>query len=427
MKLFTDRILTLLKRVHDDSLYRNSLYLMAGTAAMAVFGFLFWIIAAKFYTPEQIGLTTAFISVVTLIGNFSLLGLNTALIRYLPTSTQKSQKINTALTVAGIAAGAIACVYFIGINIFSPKLSFLLSTPLGPVGTAGILIFFFILSTVNFLTDSVFIAFRQTQYILFVNTLMSILKISLMIALASFGIYGIVGSNIVAIVFASLLSVFFIIRAYRFPVLPALNMHIIRQVFRYSIGNYVSGFINMLPGYILPILITNTHEAHQTAYFYMAQMTAGFLYIIPQSTTSSLFAEGSYTDGKLRQLLLQAAKATGALLAPALVALLVFHPLILQLIGASYVTNSSTLVVILSINSIPVALNFLIANLLRIKHAIRLLVYITIAQSTVTLIYAVATIHLGIIHAAWSLFVGQIVGVILGSICIRIVLSRKLS
>src|SRR5664279_5323018 len=39
----------------SDSLYRNSIYLMASTGIMAFFGFFFWIINARLYKPEQVG------------------------------------------------------------------------------------------------------------------------------------------------------------------------------------------------------------------------------------------------------------------------------------------------------------------------------------------------------------------------------------
>ena len=40
----------------NDSLYRNSIYLILSTAVMGGFGFIFWIIAARLFTLEQIGL-----------------------------------------------------------------------------------------------------------------------------------------------------------------------------------------------------------------------------------------------------------------------------------------------------------------------------------------------------------------------------------
>ena len=73
----------------NDSLYRNSFYLMLSTGVMAVFGFFFWMINARLYSTEQVGIVATFISIITLITSYSILGLGNGPIRYLLTSEKK--------------------------------------------------------------------------------------------------------------------------------------------------------------------------------------------------------------------------------------------------------------------------------------------------------------------------------------------------
>ena len=47
------------QRLSKDPLYRNSMYLMATSVVSAGFGFLFWILAAKLYPKEDVGIATA--------------------------------------------------------------------------------------------------------------------------------------------------------------------------------------------------------------------------------------------------------------------------------------------------------------------------------------------------------------------------------
>jgi O-antigen/teichoic acid export membrane protein len=68
---------------------------MLSKGVMAVFGFFFWIINARLYSAEQVGIGTTIISTMTLIPSFSILGLGNGLIRYLPTSERNNKKINT--------------------------------------------------------------------------------------------------------------------------------------------------------------------------------------------------------------------------------------------------------------------------------------------------------------------------------------------
>ncbi|GAI92246.1 unnamed protein product, partial [marine sediment metagenome] len=53
---------------------------MLSTGVMAVFGFFFWIINARLYSAEQVGIGTTLIPIMTLISSFSILGLGSGLI-----------------------------------------------------------------------------------------------------------------------------------------------------------------------------------------------------------------------------------------------------------------------------------------------------------------------------------------------------------
>ena len=48
-----------LKQLIHAPLYANAIYLMATSASTAVLGFVFWILVARFYTPEAVGLGSA--------------------------------------------------------------------------------------------------------------------------------------------------------------------------------------------------------------------------------------------------------------------------------------------------------------------------------------------------------------------------------
>ena len=105
-----------IKAIFKDSLYSNSLFLMISTGVMSVFGFVFWIICARLFTAEEVGLATTIISVMGLITSFSLLGLGTGLIRYLPNSERKNDKINTCFTLVGVVSVIVTTIFILGMN-----------------------------------------------------------------------------------------------------------------------------------------------------------------------------------------------------------------------------------------------------------------------------------------------------------------------
>ena len=82
----------------SDKLFANSLYLFSSTVVMSVLGFVFWLINSHLFSAQQVGLATTLISVMTLITNFSMIGLNIGLIKYLPLTDQRSDRILSVVT-----------------------------------------------------------------------------------------------------------------------------------------------------------------------------------------------------------------------------------------------------------------------------------------------------------------------------------------
>jgi O-antigen/teichoic acid export membrane protein len=372
-------------KLMSDSLCKNSIFLMLSTGVMAVFGFVFWIINARLYSPEQVGLATTLISVMTLISNFSLLGLGNGLIRYLPTSNRKNQKINTVITLVALTSFNFSVIYLVGINFFSPSLAFIQRNAL----FAGLFISFIVFTAIAALIDNIFIAYRSTVYVLIKNTLFSITKIILPLFLISLGAFGIFTSIGVAIIVSVLLSIVFLVYRFNYKIIPTVDKIVIKRIFRFSLGSYIAGFIGSLPQMILPILITNSLGPKFSAYFYMDTMIANLLYIIPMSVSQSLFAEGSYSETQLRALFQKAIRITALILTPAIIIVFFFGNHILMAFGTAYSDEGALLLKLLSLSAIFISINYIGASLLNIKHKIRSLILINIVGAVTLLILSI--------------------------------------
>jgi O-antigen/teichoic acid export membrane protein len=123
---------------------------MLSTGVMAVFGFFFWMINARLYSAEQVGIGTTLISIMTLISSFSLLGLGNSLIKYLPTSDKKNEKINTSFMLVGLTSIFII-INTIGGAILNIKHKIKLLILLSLINTTIILSLSVILIKMNFL------------------------------------------------------------------------------------------------------------------------------------------------------------------------------------------------------------------------------------------------------------------------------------
>lgn len=399
------RLVRTFHHFHSDSLYRNSLYLMISTFSMSVFGFFFWIICARLYTTKQIGLATTLISITVLITSFSLLGFNSSLIRYLPKAPNKNAIINTVFTLVTLASLVFGIIYLIGIPWFSPRLLFILHSPLYRVlFVAGMVIF-----AVNSVSDSVFIAYRATVYIVVYNFLFSLVKLVVPIFLVSLGALGIYSAVIAGSLTAFACTLFFLGRYFQYQPAVTINSAIIRETARFTFGNYIAGFLSGLPQLILPIIITNKLGAHESAYFYMSFMIANLIYIIPQSATKSLFAESSHTELELMVHVKKSIRITALILIPAVLIGLIAGKYILLVFGKDYSVEGLRFLQILLVSSVFMTIKSIGTAVLNVQHRLKALLFNNIIFVVSILGLSVVFMPYGLEGIGYAWMIGNII------------------
>jgi len=405
------------KYLVNDSLYKNSFYLMLSTAVMAFFGFFFWIINSKIFPTEQVGIATTLLSVLNLIASISLLGLNSGIIRFLPVSERRNEEINTSFTLSSILALVASVVFLIGLNLFSPTLIFLKNNFIYLI----LFVFFAIVATLNVLVESVFVAYRTTSYILIKNILLSISKLILPIFLLTLGAYGILMSAGIASSIGLIIGLYILTKKFQFIPKPVINKEAVRKMIRFSLGNHLSGFIGSLPSMVLPIIITNTIGPKFSAYFYMDFMIASFLYVIPTATSQSLFAEGSHSETDLKMNLKKSVKIILLLLIPTITFVIIFGKYILLAFGKEYSTGGIIFLKLLTISSLFISVNHIGSAILNIKHKVKIMIMLNIISTMIIFSLSLVLINFNLLGIGISWFVGQ--GIIT---CIYLLLIKNL-
>ncbi|HDK25846.1 MAG TPA: hypothetical protein ENG48_01985 [Candidatus Atribacteria bacterium] len=387
----------------NDSLYRNSIYLMLSTGVMAGFGFFFWIINARLYSAEQVGIGTTLISVITLISSFSLLGLGNSLIKYLPASDKKNKKINTSFTLVGLTSIFISIFFLVFLKTFSPRLLFVRESIIFSL----LFILFIVFSSLDIISENVFIAYRSSKFVLIKNTISSIVKLILPIFLVTLGAYGIVVSMGIAMSVAFLVSLVFLIVHFNYSPRPIIDRIVVKRMTKFSLGNYVAGFIGGLPAMVLPILITNSIGAKFSAYFYIDMMIANLLYIIPMATSQSLFAEGSYSETELKVHLKKAIKIISLILMPAILITFLFGKYILLAFGKEYSSEGVIFLRILAISGIFLSINYIGNSIFFIKNKIKLIILMSFIGTSIILSLSIMLIHQNLLGIGVSWLLGQ--------------------
>ena len=101
-----------LKQFWGVRLYSNVFYLVMTSGITSLLGFVFWIVVARFYPAEDVGLASAIIAAVTLLAGFTHLGLDAALVRFLSQAGKDANSlINTVFTVAILTSIVGASIY----------------------------------------------------------------------------------------------------------------------------------------------------------------------------------------------------------------------------------------------------------------------------------------------------------------------------
>ncbi len=418
-----------LRQLFSVPLYSNAIYLMTANVIAAISGFAFWIIAARFYPAEIVGLASAVLAAIGLLANLANLGLGYGLIRFLPNSAGKENNLlNSSFTISILASILISVIFLGGITFWSPALIFLRHEPVLLVA----FIVFTIAFTLRMVGGEALIAKRRTGFLLVMGAIFNVLRLPLVILMAgvfhSFGIFGSWSISLwVALLFNFLLFLPRVQAGYR----PRLNVsREVKGMLRFSSGNYISNLLRVAPVMILPIMVINILDPESTAYFSITWAVAGTVTMVAESASMSLFAEGSHDEDKLGINIGRSLKMVFLTLVPAVILVLVFADKLLLAFGSSYSESATTLLRILTLSAVPLAINTIYLSIKRVEKKLSILIGITalLAISILALSYILLP-GMGItgVGIAWVISQGTVALVIIASFIKRHISSTRFS
>jgi O-antigen/teichoic acid export membrane protein len=391
------------KHVMVDPLYRNSLFNMAGTFILGGLGFIFWIIIARLYKTEDVGIATTLISIMTLLSSFTIMGLSSSLNRYLPQSTNKSELINSSFVIVTLITLITSIIFLLGLQIFSPQLVFLRSNIFYVMSFTLFVIF----CSWNILVESIFMAFRSAVNILVKNSIISALKVLMPFTFIALGAYGIFASTASAFAIGVLVSLVILILYFRIKPSISVNISLLKETLVYSSGNYIVNFMLSMPTLVLPVIILNTISANYVAYYYVASQIQNILLVIPLATSQALLTEGSYNENELKKHVKKAIKTISLILVPAMVAIEFGGNIILLIFGKRYASEGFHFLQIYSVSTIFTAFILMYNAIMNIKYKIKYMVIMNILSSFLTLGLSYAFIPGRLVGIGWGWTLGQ--------------------
>jgi len=351
-----------------SSLYVSSFCLIGTNIVNAVFGFLFWAGAAHLYAPREVGLVAAAVSAIGLLAMVSTLGLDYAMIRFLPHADNPQRIINSSLTIGTGAALALSVVFVEGAGIWSP----VLRPSRASLVFVAALVIGAVLTTLLGLLESIFLSRKRTNLVLAQSSVFGATKVVSAVVLAAVGRpVGLIGAWVLGLGAAvgCGLAVFLPrVENRRHQLRLAVSRAVVNDMTHFAFANYISTVLWTAPTFLLPLLVAHIAGSEANAYFYVAFSISGLLSVIPTAVSLSLFAHGSHDEGELVQLTFASLRFSLGLLVLAVGIIFIVGGKLLLLFGRAYSVQATGLLFLLALSAVPIAVNSLYFSVRRVQN-----------------------------------------------------------
>jgi O-antigen/teichoic acid export membrane protein len=353
-------------------LYRNAYALMLSTATTSSLGLVYWLLAARYYPSAAVGVNAAVISVMIFLSGVSQLNLMSAMIRFIPSAGRATSRlVSASYLISVIISVAIGAIFVLGIDLWSPSLSFL--------GASPWFFLWFILGTAAWsifaLQDNVLTGLRQAIWLPIENLAYAVAKIGLLIIFATvFVEYGIFASWTIPLVLALIPVNCLIFRRLVPQHVQATEGQAVSivpsAIIKFVAGNYLGSLFLLASTRLLPVIVMQQVGAVANAYFYLPWMISTSIKLITSNMAMSLTVEGATDQKKLAAHSVAFLGHTARLLMPMIAVVLIIAPYILRFSGNSYATEGATLLRLLVLSAIPNIITSLYISIARVRHRV---------------------------------------------------------
>ncbi len=407
-------------------LFRNGYALVSSSFLSSAIGMGYWILAARLYPASLVGVNSALISAMMLLGGIAQLNMMNAHIRFIPTAGKATSRLVGATYVVGpIVAALVSLVFFALIPVLVPGLGFLRISPV----IAGVFLIATMLWCIFVLEDGVLTGLRRATWEPVENSMFGLAKIAFMAALAAIlPQLGVFFSWVLGLVVIVIPTTYFIFRR----LIPA-HMQAGREadilprfstIARYTAGDYVASLAWLACTSLLPIMVTAIAGATATAYYFLPWQIALLLYAVSGSMGSSLVVEASTHPKELQRLALRVQSQLLLIVVPMAAVIIAGAPLILSLFGFGYAKNGADVLRLLALSAIPYTVIVVFVSIARVRRRLSRAIVAYFSLSVLVLgLSAVFLPRFGLIGVGYAWLGGQS----LVALAILATWSRKLS
>jgi O-antigen/teichoic acid export membrane protein len=315
-------------------LLAGSAALVVGAGVQALTGAVFWLVAARIDTPDDVGRATALFTSILFIAYLAGLGLQVSLARFAPGRDEESHTVFAWGALATtVSATTVAAGYLVIVDTQATQAL----TDWHPVAGPGFFVLAAVGAALTLIVDVRWMTLRRWVLVLGRISLVGLLRFPLLLlpdggqdtvhlfAVASLPLIltGIGG----VLVMPSVSGM-----RHRLRPLPPSRWAAIR----YSAVNYVSTLAYQAPQFVLPVIVLLSVDPDRNAAFYVAWGITSIVLYVPMAIGQALLAEGGKDGAELRGQVRVALVLTTGLMGAAAAVAAVGSDLVTTVYGADY-------------------------------------------------------------------------------------------
>lgn len=334
------RLTTRLAAHLRDPLYLDGYALVANAGLGAFLGFLFWLVAARLFPEDALGVGAAVVSAATLAALVGKAGFDAAIIRYAPSASPRGlRRLLVGSLLAATALTALAASVLLALAVEG-------IASLAPLGSPAMAAGFLLLACATaaaWILDALFIAGQRASLVLARGAAFNLVKLG-----APLLLLGVAAARVVPLAWGLGLAASLAVALWALPRVLARHEPVARaplarrDVAVYAARNFALNLSEFLPGLVLPVLVLGLLGPTENARFFLAWTVATVAFLASKAIAQSGFAALS-RGGDARGAVRKAFLLSALLLGPAILFLLAAAGPLLALFGPGYAQGATLL------------------------------------------------------------------------------------
>ncbi len=340
-----------LARDASDPLLRSAYSLMLNVVLTSVFGFGFWIAAARMFSSSTVGRDSALISAMLTLSLICQLNLSSGILRFLPIV-----KLDPARAVVGAYAltGVLTALVGVLFVVIAPDVAHNYRFLREDSGVAVTYVAAVTLWGVFALQDAVLTALRRAPWVPIENATFGVLKIAALPLLLALGSGHAIFIAWVIPMAMLVIPVNYLIFVKVIPNWPGRGTESSpverfgwRKLRRFFAQEYLAGLFMQAASTMLPVLIVALLGSSENAYFYIPFTIVSAFDLLFANVAASLTVEGALAESRFPVLALVVVRRFRFVLIAGIAVMLAGASLILLPFGPRYVQEGAPVLRIL--------------------------------------------------------------------------------